>query len=86
MRIAKPILLVSTPIGVAFGLREAWRLAGPGMALLMAAMLAVVGGFVWMTVRTIRREHRASIDAAQPRATADRRPAGADATRSSGPP
>jgi len=56
VRIAKPILLVSTPIGVVFGLREAWRLAGPGMALLMAAMLAVVGGFVWWTVRTIRAE------------------------------
>ena len=56
MRIARPILLVSTPIGVIFGLREAWRLAGPGMALLMAAMISVVGGFVWMTVRRIRRE------------------------------
>jgi hypothetical protein len=56
VRIAKPILLVSTPIGLVFGLREAWRLAGPGMALLMAAMLAVVGGFVWWTVRTIRAE------------------------------
>ena len=56
MRIARPILLVTTPIGVAFGLREAWRIAGPGMALLMAAMLTVVGAFIWMTVRTIRRE------------------------------
>jgi ABC-type nickel/cobalt efflux system permease component RcnA len=58
MRIARPILLVSTPIGVVFGLREAWRLAGPAMAVLMAAMITVVGGFVWMTVRTIRRESR----------------------------
>ena len=56
MRIARPILLVSTPIGVLFGLREAWRLAGPGMAVLMALMLAVVGAFIWMTVRTIRKE------------------------------
>ena len=56
MRIARPILLVSTPIGVLFGLREAWRLAGPGMAVLMALLLAIVGGFIWMTVRTIRRE------------------------------
>lgn len=56
MRIARPILVVSTPIGVAFGLREAWRLAGPGMAVLMALLLAVVGAFIWMTVRTIRRE------------------------------
>ena len=57
MRIARPILLVSTPIGVLFGLREAWRLAGPKMAVLMAAMLAVVGAFVWWTVRRIRQEH-----------------------------
>jgi hypothetical protein len=56
VRIARPILLVSTPIGVLFGLREAWRLAGPGMAVLMALLLAIVSGFIWMTVRTIRRE------------------------------
>lgn len=56
MRIARPMLLVATPIGVVFGLREAWRLAGPGMAVLMAAMLGVVGALVWMTVRTIRKE------------------------------
>jgi hypothetical protein len=56
VRIARPMLLVTTPIGVVFGLREAWRLAGPGMALLMTAMLGVVGALVWMTVRTIRKE------------------------------
>ena len=56
MRIARPLLLVSTPLGVAFGLREAWRLAGPGMALLMAAMLTVVGVLVGWTVRRIRQE------------------------------
>ncbi len=56
MRIARPILLVSTPVGVVFGLREAWRLAGPRMAVLMAAMLGVVGALVWMTVRAIRKE------------------------------
>ena len=56
MRIARPMLLVTTPIGVVFGLREAWRLAGPGMALLMAAMLGVVSALVWMTVRAIRKE------------------------------
>ena len=57
MRIARPILLVSTPIGVIFGLREAWRLAGPKMAVLMALMLAVVGTLVWWTVQRIRAEH-----------------------------
>ena len=66
MRIARPILLVSTPMGVAFGLREAWRLAGPGMAVLMAAMLVVVGTLVWMTVRRIRREHALSAAVHQP--------------------
>ncbi|MFO1406314.1 MAG: hypothetical protein U1F08_02140 [Steroidobacteraceae bacterium] len=59
MRIAKPILLVSTPVGVAFGLREAHRLAGTGMALLMALMVSVVAAFVWMTVRRIRAEQAA---------------------------
>ena len=56
MRIARPILLVSTPIGVLFGLREAYRLAGARMALLMALMVAVVAAFLWMTVRRIRAE------------------------------
>jgi hypothetical protein len=56
VRIARPILLVSTPIGVVFGLREAWRLAGPGMAVLMALLLGIVSAFIWMTVRTIRKE------------------------------
>lgn len=60
MRIARPILLASTPIGVIFGVHEAWRLAGTRMALLMIAMLAVVGGFMWMTVRTIRKERDGS--------------------------
>ncbi len=58
MRIAGPILLVTTPLGLALGLREAWRLAGPAMATLMAAMLAVVGALVWWTVRRIRQEQR----------------------------
>ncbi len=56
LRIAGPILLVSTPLGVLFGLREAWRLAGPKLALLMAAMLTVVSLLVWWTVRRIRQE------------------------------
>ncbi len=58
MRIARPILLVTTPLGVAFGLREAWRLAGPKMMVLMALMLTVVSLFAWWTVRRIRAERR----------------------------
>ena len=58
MRIARPILLVTTPLGVAFGLREASRLAGPKMMVLMALMLTVVSLFVWWTVRRIRSERQ----------------------------
>jgi hypothetical protein len=56
VRIAGPILAVTTPVGVLFGLREAWLLAGPAMAVLMGMLIAVVGGFLWMTVRRIRKE------------------------------
>jgi hypothetical protein len=55
MRIAKPLLLVLTPIGVVWGLVEAWRFR-PILAMLMALLLSVVSLFIWMTVRTIRRE------------------------------
>jgi hypothetical protein len=61
MRIAKPLLLTLTPIGVAWGLVEAWRFR-PVLALLMALLLSVVGVFVWMTVRRIRIERRAGDD------------------------
>lgn len=55
MRIAKPILLVSTPIGVTFGLIEAWRV-GAWLGTLMLALLGVLSGFSWLTVRRIRSE------------------------------
>ena len=71
MRVARPILLVSTPIGVIFGLREAWRLAGPKMAVLMAVMLAVVGALAWWTVQRIRSEHAAERAADKDRALND---------------
>jgi hypothetical protein len=58
MKIAKPILLVSTPIAVAGGLHEAWRLAG-GLAFLMAAMLCVLGFAAASVIAIIRREQRA---------------------------
>jgi zinc transporter ZupT len=57
MRIAKPILAITTPVGVAVGLYEAWRF-GPHLAVLMAIMMAVVAGFVLYTVRRIRAEQR----------------------------
>jgi ABC-type nickel/cobalt efflux system permease component RcnA len=67
VRIAGPILLVMTPIGVVFGLREAWRLAGPKMAVLMAVMLTVVGALVWWTVLRVRAEHADELTAGERR-------------------
>ena len=58
MKIAKPMLLVSTPLGVAFGLIEGYRLAG-GLVVLMAAMLGTVSIAAGTVVSTIRREQRA---------------------------
>jgi hypothetical protein len=60
MRIAKPILLVSTPVGVALGLFEGYRLAG-GLVVLMAAMLGVVTVAAGTVVSTVRREQRAEL-------------------------
>jgi hypothetical protein len=58
MRIAKPLLLVSTPIGVAWGLLEAYRLAG-GLVILMAAMVGTMAAAAGSVVAIIRRERAA---------------------------
>ena len=55
MRIAKPLLLVATPIGVVAGVIEAFRLTG-GLALLMIALLLFISAAMGMVVMTIRRE------------------------------
>jgi hypothetical protein len=52
MRIAKPMLLVTTPIGLAFGLYEAWRLAG-GLVFLMAALVSLIGVAMASVVLTV---------------------------------
>lgn len=57
MRIAKPILLFTTPVGVAWGLLEAWRFHW-WLAVLMAALVSVIGAFAWMTIHRIRVERR----------------------------
>jgi uncharacterized membrane protein YraQ (UPF0718 family) len=57
LRIAKPLLLVSTPIGVVWGVVEAYRFR-PVLALLMSILIGVISAFMWLTVRTIRREQR----------------------------
>jgi hypothetical protein len=58
MKIAKPLLLVLTPIGVVGGLHEAWRLVG-GLSFLIVAMLGVLVFAAASVVTTVRREQRA---------------------------
>ena len=59
MRLAKPILLVITPVGVAWGLIEAWRFHW-WLAVLMAVLLGVISLFMWMTLRRIRADRDTS--------------------------
>jgi predicted MFS family arabinose efflux permease len=57
LKIGKPLLLIATPIGLAIGLYEGWRLAG-GLVFVMATFIAFLG-FAFLTiVLTIRRERR----------------------------
>jgi len=51
------MLLVLTPIGVAWGLVEAWHFHW-WLALLMGALLSVISLFFWMTLRRIRTERQ----------------------------
>ncbi len=55
MRIAKPLLLFTTPIGVLVGVREAWRFHW-WLAVLMASLLTVIALLIGMTLRVARRE------------------------------
>lgn len=55
MRIAKPLLLITTPIGLAVGLYEGWRLAG-GLVFIMAALMLVIAAAFGSVLWTIRRE------------------------------
>lgn len=57
MRIAKPLLLVTTPIGLGVGLYEGWRLAG-GLVFIMAALMLVIAVAFGSVVYTIRKERR----------------------------
>jgi uncharacterized membrane-anchored protein len=55
VRIAKPLLLVMTPIGIGWGLVEAARFHW-WLAVLMGVLVSVIGLFVWSVVRRIRQE------------------------------
>jgi hypothetical protein len=59
MKIAKPLLLTTTPIGLIDGFYECYRLAG-GLIFLMAAMVGVLVVAAATVIATIRREERAA--------------------------
>jgi len=52
---AKPILLVTTPIGLIEGFYECYKLAG-GLVFLMVAMVGALGVAMATVIATIRRE------------------------------
>jgi hypothetical protein len=55
MKIAKPLLLITTPIGIVGGIYEAYRLTG-GLVFLMIAMMLMVAAAIGTLVSTARRE------------------------------
>lgn len=57
MKIAKPLLLITTPIGVIGAVHEAFRLAG-GLAFVLVLMLSLVTIAISGVVLTIRKEQR----------------------------
>jgi len=59
MRIAKPLLLITTPLGLLDGFYECYKLAG-GLLFLMVTMVGVVAVGFGTVIATIRREERAS--------------------------
>ena len=57
MKIAKPILLVSTPVGAVWGVITAYHIHA-WLGRLVALLLTVVGTLMGYTVHVIRREQR----------------------------
>jgi hypothetical protein len=57
MRIAKPILMVTTPIGLIEGFYECYKLAG-GLLFIMVAMVGAMVVALATVIATIRREAR----------------------------
>ena len=71
MRIAKPLLAVSTPVAVAWALVEAAKVHW-WLAVLMACLVAVPAAGFWWVWRAARRERRDGDAAATARAASDR--------------
>jgi hypothetical protein len=57
VKIAKPLLLITTPLGLLEGFYECYELAG-GLLFLMFAMVGVFGVGMASVVAVIRREQR----------------------------
>jgi hypothetical protein len=60
MKIAKPLLLTTTPIGVVWGIVEANRFH-TWLAVLMVVLIGFVSLCIGLTVRIIRREQNSDI-------------------------
>lgn len=65
MRIARTLFAITTPIGLCLGLREAWGIR-PVLAVLMALLMLVVGGFYFLTWRVLRAERPPARHPARP--------------------
>jgi hypothetical protein len=59
VKIAKPLLLTTTPLGLLEGFYECYKLAG-GLLFLMLAMVGVFGVGMASVVAAIRREQRSA--------------------------
>jgi hypothetical protein len=64
MRIAKPILMVTTPLGLIDGVYECYKLAG-GLVFIMLAMIGVLGAALATVIATVRREARVEAESDQ---------------------
>jgi len=60
------MLLITTPLGLGFGIYEGYRLAG-GLVFLMIALVSLIGVAMATVVATVRREKREEEAARQAR-------------------
>jgi hypothetical protein len=77
MRIAKPLLLVTTPLGVIGAVHEAFRLAG-GLGFLMLLLVSFMTVAIGGVVLTIRKEERLARASAQAESQSESQSAAAE--------
>lgn len=56
MRIGKPIMLATTPIGLILGVYEGYHLAGPVMTVAVVMILLFSAGIAWTVLRARREQ------------------------------